>query len=1598
MEKPATTKKRGRPKKKPDETIDVKPVLNVTKRGRGRPKKTVILKIKESVSDLLAFHPVTGVSKDNELLKAILKSRQSSSQSEPVLKERYLEQLEPEQEIKLVEPLEKEVENEQEQEKEHEKEQEKEEEQLETEPVLIKKTKLVLNKDNTEQYITEILKSSACNKNYQHTPEQQERYDELIKLPASTDKPDKNSLKKIFSELIGVSMDYVKNTKKFGLTLKTDFVPMILCLEKYYQQNKEAPVQVEEKEAAVEQAIVEEEEEIYNEPEPILLDKESEEAIRESSLEGEEVRKVFEEENVEEPKKVSLFSFLSSNPVEKKVEKSQEPMPDIDSIEKNEFETGQEEQTVPLDIESTEYNKFLNNKEIREHKNLKDNKEYEFLYPEINDPNFNIKIASHKEFNDTKYDGTIYDIEEHAKKLCNTDFELTPHQLFVKNFLSLQTPYNALLLYHGLGTGKTCSSIGIAEEMRSYMKQVGITQPILIIASPNVQENYRLQLFDERKLKLISGQWNLNTCIGEALLQEVNPTNLSGVPKDRIISEINQIINKNYRFMGYIELANYIKRVINIPTDSRFTAKQLKELKIKKVKKYFDNRLIIIDEVHNIHISEQNKEESKTASLLMDIARYTTSMRMLLLSATPMYNSHKEIIWLTNLLNIVNKQSTIKESDVFDKDGNFKKESEKNLETGLELLTRKLTGYVSYVRGENPYTFPYRIYPDVFSPENSLDHFVDVEKNYPTTQMNGREIEGRLENIPVFLTEIGEYQAKGYDFIIKHMRNKSNNLITKFGEERDMPSFENMESFGYTFLLKPLEALDIVFPNKDLDNKVTESISPSSDKSSEDINEFDDERNEEMISKFIGKKGLSNTMKYTVQRSPYPNVYDYEYRPEILNDLNHGRIFHPDKIGKYSNKIAKICESIKNSKGIVLIYSQYIEGSIIPIALALEEMGITRFSSANYVKPLFKTPPTEPLDSRTMKPRSQFLRENDNDTSTFMPAKYVMITGNKAYSPNNLEDIKFVTNPNNLNGEKVKVVIISKAGSEGLDFKCIRQIHILDPWYNMSRIEQIIGRGVRNFSHCMLQDFKDRNVEIYLHATIPRNDEEPADLYVYRYSEKKAKLIGKVTRILKEISIDCLLNIGQHNFTVQQLSKLANNKNMQIRVSSKPELIDYQIGDRDYSEICDYEVCETEFKCSPNVEISKIIKDTYNEDYAKMNYLSIVKRIRQLYKKKLVYDRQQIFDEITILKSYPEDQIDFALSRFVDNKNEYIYDELGRTGYLINRDNYYVFQPLEITQENSTMFDRSVPVDFKQSVLELEIEQKEKGKGNVASVVPGNEDKMVEESYKNLYSALETIFDIIEEANDNKETKKLTKEVDWYINFGYVYELLIEKHGIEFDILAKYVTYHYLDTLSLADKLTIVKYYYSGVKDSYESYEKIIQQYFSDKVVKVRGFNTIFFASDVENVEEEKMIFIQDNENKYIWSNALPTDRMEALKQSMQFLLVPLVKLNRLFGFIQLQNENFVFKTFDKMNKLKKGVVCNVEGKRDVIKRINFVSGFTYSDKLIDVENFIPSKDIVKPGLCVILEVLLRYYDDQRKNDMRWFLNTEQILLSKITA
>ena len=98
-------------------------------------------------------------------------------------------------------------------------------------------------------------------------------------------------------------------------------------------------------------------------------------------------------------------------------------------------------------FEKEKLNEFKKQYEKTMQNELKDY-ENNNIYPLNEDPNFILKISSKKEFQDTKYDGTvkknIEEIKKYSDFLCNTKFELNPHQSFVKNFLSFQTPYNSL--------------------------------------------------------------------------------------------------------------------------------------------------------------------------------------------------------------------------------------------------------------------------------------------------------------------------------------------------------------------------------------------------------------------------------------------------------------------------------------------------------------------------------------------------------------------------------------------------------------------------------------------------------------------------------------------------------------------------------------------------------------------------------------------------------------------------------------------------------------------------------------------------------------------------------------------------------------------------------------------------------------------------------------------------------------------------------------------------------------------------------------------------------------------------------------------------
>uniref|UniRef100_A0A6C0EWU8 SNF2 N-terminal domain-containing protein n=1 Tax=viral metagenome TaxID=1070528 RepID=A0A6C0EWU8_9ZZZZ len=1223
-----------------------------------------------------------------------------------------------------------------------------------------------------------------------------------------------------------------------------------------------------------------------------------------------------------------------------------------------------------------------------------DENAYNFLYPTLDDPEFNIKIASKREFADTRYDGAVLDsleaIKRHSDKMCNADFELSPHQLFVRNFLSFQTPYNSLLLYHGLGTGKTCSAITICEEMRDYLTQIGMStsQKIIIVASPNVQQNFKLQLFDKNKLKLIDGIWNIRSCTGNKFLKEMNPMNMKGMEEEKVVSEIKKIIRRSYRFLGYDQFANLIEKTSTI-SDEIIDKSHRTKIMMQKLKIVFGNSLIVIDEFHNIKSTDEKSGTRAVADQLEKLVKFGPFLmtRLLLLTGTPMYNSYREIIWLLNIMRLNDGRAMIDIRDVFNSnpdEGIFVETNEGEgeegrrrrgqiIETGRENLRRFSTGYVSYIRGENPYTFPFRIYPDEFAPEHTFSGLIGVEAGsrsgkkleyeIPTMQINGRQIPehralSRMQD-KIYLTEASEYQQNVYSYIIRHF------LTLKRDEMRNI---EESVSVGINILRSPIEALNISYPSDDFD--------PVSENPNYDIRLL------------VGKYGLRNIMNYNEDTKT-----NFEYKA----DKPH--IFSRELIGNYSSKIKNICDNIYKSDGIILIYSFYIEGGVIPMALALESMGFTRYGTK--AKPLFNNPPdgVRPIDGITSRKRTE-MHQNE----TFFPAKYVVISGEAALSPDNIGDVKAASNEANFDGRFVKVIIISKSGTEGLDFKNIRQTHILEPWYNINLIEQTIGRAVRNCSHKNLE-FEKRNVQIFLHGSIlsATPTQEAADIYMYRLSERKARYIGEVSRVLKENAVDCLLNIEQTNFTEEKFDeKLHDEPVTQILSSYNPETqtnisVQYKIGDKNYSSVCDYMECV--FSCKPSMNEGRIgsRKDIFTDTILTMNTDKIIQRIRDIFQERFFYKRttsgkriqdisSDLIATINYNKKYPIEAIDVALTQLLEDKNEFIRDKYGRYGRLANIGSYYLFQPLELNNPIIPLRDRQKPVDFKRekiifkpskeknyfeefkksyissiqqsrsaaaasaaqskkpraplSVVE-EVEEEEEAAQTISSRVGDigkkresegegegegegeSEDELFKyfSTFKKEPKSLTKVRKLFKDALDKKEEHKYRRgNNDWYYNCGNI--LRKKLSFIPSDLIQKLVVSHILEELNIEETLSILNYiispkrreYIMDRRDKPEKYilDELMEEYYENNILHSRnGMEAILLI----NLDGTYQLFLKDT-NINIWKPAGPAD-IEYFKTdiSAKNAVTQDIPLNDYIGFITSINSkkkdfsSLIFKT-----------------------------------------------------------------------------------------
>lgn len=775
-----------------------------------------------------------------------------------------------------------------------------------------------------------------------------------------------------------------------------------------------------------------------------------------------------------------------------------------------------------------------------------------------------------------------YEFQEMSKK---RHIYQQPRQLLLRNMISKNTIYDNILLYHSLGTGKTISSIGIAEGFKEYINNIG-RRIIVLVKNGNIEENFRNEL---NKLDIDDYQ----------------------VPDDPYnVNKINRKINKIYNFITYGSFVNrtlgskvYKKDDLGLNTNE--VLKDYNNNIIRKIQDPIDNlnnTVIIIDEAHNV-------TNNDVYLGLKNVLSKSYNYRLVLLTATPMYDNTKEFFEISNLLNMNNPDYQLPIRNELYKPFTFNNETGVLLEKsgditdfGKKVLKQILNNKISYLN-LNTDNFAKKI--DIGNPLSS--------------------------NFNVIYCKMSDRQFDVYEKILK-----SENSV----DEDTISSIESEDNMNESYIL----ASNSLYKNH---SDISTMIYPGGKYGKDGFLECFD------------KKGIKD-----------------EYRYILTTHLEY-----------YSKKLFTLLQNVKKSPGNVFIYSNYVNfGGVELIKQLLSLNGFKLYTGG----------------SHDNTPRFVVYEESLN---VFEREKLRNTFNSDA----------------NKHGNIIKIIIGSPIISEGITLKNIRQVHILEPSWNMSRINQIIGRAVRFKSHVSLEP-DERNVEIYKYVSIHDTPNVMyIDKYKYELSEKKDIYNKKIERILKQVAFDCSFNVLSHT---KNGSPECDYQDCDFTCDNK---IDYPvISKNDFNkrswngenrwrrtelnefanklDLNSVGSNQTVFNRINQNFTSKLDKSTYNmfiDFFEKYNIDYIKERVKDLFKEYYIWSIDDIIEKIQ--NSYYDisvESIYTVLIEMISNKT-LISDKYTRNGFLIQRDNFIIFNPSDHNIDSS-IFSKIFDFNKNENLYDLE--------------------------------------------------------------------------------------------------------------------------------------------------------------------------------------------------------------------------------------------------------------------------------------------------------
>jgi hypothetical protein len=678
-------------------------------------------------------------------------------------------------------------------------------------------------------------------------------------------------------------------------------------------------------------------------------------------------------------------------------------------------------------------------------------------------------------------------------------------QQFIRAYLDNDNYNRGLLVYHGLGSGKTCTSIIVAENLKTHRNILVLTPGI------GIRSNF--------KESLKTG--------------ECFTTNYKN----------NKNINKQFKFIT--------SKAVN-------TARELQKLGS------LDEYLVIIDEVQTITSMISN--QSKNGLIIYNMLKNAKNIKIVFLSATPIINKPFELAILMNMLKgvmVVSRfiigKTDIKKIDTYVKEIEkleFVKYCEPNYKLRyFDLLLTYPNWNPNYIKAiENLIIIGKKYDIEItHKPKEDLKYtlFPETEDEFNETfilsnasgidtvrrkEILRRRLVGFIsyykggdkkkypkQNPTQFITtEMSDYQFVQYA-AIRYFEKKvekggatgSINLKRKKAQTTSSSMYRIYSRQLSNFVFP--EEISKPFLKKEMENKFKSKLSGNYKNNKND--------NKNIKNALLAEKKASDgesdlNLKKLQQTQSLQRITE---TLTAMKDNKEKYLSYDDgMLDKLSPKMKAIYGNIRECKGIALVYSQFV---------TLEGLGI--FSI------LLEANGYEKLNSSNSETKSR---------------KYCMYTGNQPLEERK-EILKIMTKSSNKYGEICQLILISESGAQGINLKNIRQVHIMEPFWNEVRIQQIIGRAVRYESHIELPP-NDRDVDVFRYSSvftdkqqkefigmfagpISTREKTTTDEYIYDLSVKKEKLTDEILTVMKESAIDCKLNklFNEKDITCLDLGK-----------------------------------------------------------------------------------------------------------------------------------------------------------------------------------------------------------------------------------------------------------------------------------------------------------------------------------------------------------------------------------------------------------------------------------------------------------------------------